>query len=87
MASMDVGNSHTNKNVDGFGGVPFYSHMGSKCHRGADPFKKFHASETAKRVLYNADGTGRDGYITKNSGGLTVSNNYSVMGSDNQYHY
>ncbi len=45
------------------GGMPFYNHMGSHCHRGAAPFKKFHAAETAKRVIYNEDGTGRDGYI------------------------
>ena len=61
--------------------------MGSKCHRGVDPFKKFHASETAKRVTYREDGTGRDGYISKNSGGLTIFNNNSVHGTDiNLYH-
>ena len=56
--------------------------MGNKCHRGVDPFKKFHASETAKRVFYKEDGTGRDGYIAKNSGGLTIFNQSSVMGTD-----
>ena len=61
--------------------------MGNKCHRGVDPFKKFHASETAKRVTYREDGTGRDGYISKNSGGLTIFNQGSVMGNDMNVNY
>jgi hypothetical protein len=83
----DVGNAHISANIDDFGGVPFYSHMGSKCHRGVDPFKKFHASETAKRVTYREDGTGRDGYISKNSGGLTIFNQSSVNGTDLNQNY
>jgi len=71
MKNMEVSNPNITRNVDDFGGVPFYNHMGSSCHRGAQAFKKFHAAETAKRVIYNEDGSGRDGYIALNSGGLT----------------
>lgn len=52
MATLDVGNPKTNRNIDDFGGVPFYNHLGNHCHRGVDPFKKFHNCETAKRVSY-----------------------------------
>ena len=87
MASMETGNAHMHRNVDDFGGMPFYSHMGSKCHRGIDPFKKFHANETAKRVTYREDGTGRDGYITANNGGLSINNYKGVMGTDLNHNF
>ena len=82
MSDMGVG--HDNRNVDGFGGVPFYVHKGTMCHRGANPFKKadFHPSETVKRVIYREDGSGRDTYIATNNGGLTVQNQIATSGTD-----
>jgi hypothetical protein len=38
--------------------------------------------DTAKRVFYRQDGSGRDGYIAKNSGGLTINNVCGVNGTD-----
>jgi hypothetical protein len=85
----NLGNSHNNRNVDEFGGVPFVNHLGNNCHRGVTAFKKsnFHPTETAKIVKYHQDGSGRDGYIAKNSGGLTVNNMSGVMGTDMQTSY
>ena len=75
-----------NLNISEFGGEPFYMHMGKVCHRGAHPFKKpdHHPSETAKRIFYREDGSGRDGYIMSNNGGLTVSKTGHVFGDDIQ---
>jgi hypothetical protein len=63
-----------NKNVDEYGGVPFYMHKGKQCHRGVKQFKtpSFHPSEIQKRIFYRDDGSGRDSYISANNGGLTV---------------
>ena len=49
-----------------------------------NPFKKsdFHPTEVAKRVFYREDGSGRDGYIMANNGGLTVSKMHDSQGSD-----
>ena len=78
-----------NTDIKHFGGEPFYMHMGKMCHRGAHPFKKpdMHPTETAKRVFYREDGSGRDGYIKANNGGLTVSKASEVMGTDTQALY
>ena len=74
-----MGPKGTSKGVDiaSFGGEPFIMHQGNACHRGVNPFKKseFHPTEVAKRVFYREDGSGRDGYIMANNGGLTVSKN------------
>ena len=80
----NLGNSVNNRDVSDFGGVPFLTHMGNYCHRGATAFKKsdFHPMDTAKRVIYRPDGSGRDGYIAKNSGGYTVNNTSGVNGTD-----
>tara|TARA_B110000305_G_C18756492_1_gene323326 strand:+ start:193 stop:447 length:255 start_codon:yes stop_codon:yes gene_type:complete len=81
----DMGSHNPNqRNCDDFGGVPFVAHTGNHCHRGTNPFKKsdFHPSETAKRVIYKEDGSGRDTYISSNSGGLTVTNMSGVNGTD-----
>lgn len=43
--------------------------------------------DTAKRVIYRQDGSGRDGYIALNSGGLTVNNVSGVNGTDTQAIY
>ena len=77
------------RNIDEFGGEAFVNHNGNKCFRGADPFKKseFHPSDTAKRVVYRQDGSGRDTYIANNNGGLSVSNRSGVMGTDAQANY
>ena len=86
----DMGSHNPNqRNVDEFGGVPFVPHLGNHCHRGTNPFKKsdFHPSETAKRVIYKEDGSGRDTYISSNSGGLTVTNQSGVNGTDVQALY
>ena len=85
MASL----GHSARNVDEFGGVPFLNHAGNKCHRGVNPHKKsdFHPSETAKRCIYQTDGSGRDMYITCNNGGLSVTNQSFVNGSDTQTLY
>jgi hypothetical protein len=38
--------------------------------------------ETTKRVFYREDGSGRDGYILANNGGLTVTKKSYVNGTD-----
>ena len=78
------GGNPINKNVATFGGEPFQIHKGTHCHRGAQLFKKseFHPMETTKRVFYREDGSGRDGYILANNGGLTVSKKSYVNGTD-----
>ena len=83
MANMGT-NSINSKNIDEFGGDPFIIHGGNKCHRGAQAFKKsdFHPAETAKRVTYHQDGSGRDTYISNNNGGLSITNKSGVMGTD-----
>jgi hypothetical protein len=80
----DLGHNKNHRNCDEFGGIPFLNHMGNRCHRGATAFKKseFHPMDTAKRVIYRNDGTGRDGYIAANSGGLTTNKHNPVQGSD-----
>ena len=80
----NLGKTRDHRDISEFGGVPFVNHMGNHCHRGATAFKKsdFHPMDTAKRVIYRQDGSGRDGYIAKNSGGLTVNNVSGVMGTD-----
>ena len=86
----DMGSHNPNqRNVDEFGGVPFVNHTGNHCHRGTNPFKKsdFHPSETAKRIVYREDGSGRDTYISSNSGGLTITNQSCVNGTDVQALY
>ena len=82
LGSKGLGSN--NLDINNFGGEPFYMHMGKVCHRGAHPFKRpeAHPTETAKRVLYREDGSGRDGYIMANSGGLTVTNATGVHGTD-----
>jgi len=68
------GSNAASKNCDEYGGVPFVAHMGRHCHRGVRAFKQaaLHPTETTKRVFYHEDGSGRDGYISSNNGGLTV---------------
>ena len=80
----NLGKTRDHRDVSDFGGIPFVNHMGNHCHRGATAFKKseFHPMDTAKRVIYRQDGSGRDGYIAKNSGGFTVNNVSGVMGTD-----
>jgi hypothetical protein len=82
MANM--GQTVNNRNIDDFGGAAFVTHRGNHCFRGATAFKKsdYHPMDTAKRVIYRENGSGRDGYISKNSGGLTVNNVSGVNGTD-----
>lgn len=77
------------KNCDEYGGVPFFLHAGKHCHRGVKQFKQpnFHPSEINKRIYYRDDGSGRDGYISSNNGGLTVTNKILPFGSDAQTLY
>ena len=58
--------SMAHRDVKEFGGEPFQVNKGLNCFRGVNPHKKsyFHPSDTAKRVVYQTDGSGRDGYIT-----------------------
>lgn len=74
----------TSRNVDEYGGMPFVQNQGSNCFRGVNPHKKarVHPSQTAKRVIYNADGTGRDTYILKNNGGFSINNTSGIKGTD-----
>ena len=74
MENMGQLGGKNNYDVSNFGGEPFIMHKGQSCHRGAKAFKssQFHPTETAKRVYYKEDGSGRDGYIKANNGGLTV---------------
>lgn len=83
MTDMGSHNS-ANRNVDLYGGVAFVPHNGKKCFRGVDPLKRAqaHPIETAKRVLYITDGSGRDQYIVQNSGGLTVDKHLATHGTD-----
>lgn len=85
----NLGKTREHRDVSDFGGVPFVNHNGNHCHRGATAFKKseFHPIDVAKRVIYRQDGSGRDGYIAKNSGGLTVNNVSGVLGTDIQTLY
>jgi hypothetical protein len=90
FAMADMGTSSGNcRNIDEFGGAPFINHAGNKCHRGAEAFKKsnFHPAETAKRVTYHQDGSGRDTYIANNNGGLSITNRSGVLGTDVQTIY
>lgn len=66
----------SNRNVSEFGGMPFTVHRGHKCHRGVKHNKKadFHPIDHQKHVIYRDDGSGRDGYITNNNGGNSISN-------------
>ena len=53
------------RNIDSFGGEPFYQFNGAICHRGNTTRKvaSMHPITTGKRCVYKADGSGRDGYI------------------------
>ena len=46
-----------------------------------------HPLSTNKRCVYKNDGSGRDGYISVNNGGLSVHNVCGVNGSDQQQVY
>lgn len=72
-----------NRNIDNFGGEGFYVHKGQACHRGANPMKtqNIHPTVTAKRVMYQNDGSGRDGYIAQNNGGFTVTGGRPLYGT------
>ena len=86
IAFRGMQNMSNTLDVDGFGRVPFVAHTGKMGmnHRGTNPFKKadFHPSQTAKRCIYKEDGSGRDGYISYNNGGLSVNNYSGVKGTD-----
>jgi hypothetical protein len=84
MADWGSCNPNLNRNINEFGGIPFITHRGKYCHRGANPFKKpeIHPADYAKKVIYRENGSGRDGYISCNSGGLTAFNGSGVKGSD-----
>ena len=41
-----------------------------------------HPVTTNKRVVYKNDGSGRDGYISVNNGGLSIHNISGVHGTD-----
>ena len=86
MAFKGMSNMRNTLDVDNFGGVPFIAHTGrlGVNHRGTNPFKKsdFHPSETSKRCVYKEDGSGRDGYISFNNGGLSINNYSQVKGTD-----
>ena len=71
-------------NVDNFGGEPFYNFNGLVCHRGSSTRKvsQMHPVATQKRCVYKNDGSGRDGYISVNNGGLSVHNITGVHGTD-----
>lgn len=79
-----MGTYNNQKSIDEYGGEPFYQSQGSHCFRGVNPHKKasIHPSITTKRVIYNSDGSGRDGYITQNNGGLSVDNYRAIHGTD-----
>ena len=49
-------------------------------NRSPDAAKRFaNVHQMAKSVMYNTDGTGRDGYVTHGNGGFTNSNKIIAM--------
>ena len=77
-------NNFTNRNIDEYGGEPFHSWAKNYGWRGVNANKKaeVHPIQTAKRVVYRADGNGRDQYILQNNGGLSITNRSELRGTD-----
>lgn len=81
----DMGSYNINqRDIDNYGGEPFYQFNGAVCHRGNSTRKiaTMHPMSTIKKCIYKSDGSGRDGYITVNNGGLSIHNVSVVNGSD-----
>ena len=81
--------NHGQRNCDEFGGEPFYGFNGLVAHRGSSTRKisSMHPVTTNKRTVYKNDGSGRDGYISVNNGGLSVHNICGVNGTDQNQIY